>query len=282
MRPPKEMLRSRGLRAKKSWGQNFLADPWLLGELAAASGAGPDDVVVELGAGLGHLTDALLGTGARVVAVERDRDLAASLRQTLGAEPRLTVLEANATTLSLQALSLPVVPIVVGNLPYHLSSAILFHFLDQRRALQRMLFTLQEEFAARLLAGPGSRTYGVLSVLAQSVARVERCFTLPSTAFFPPPKVSSAAVLLTPLPVPRASLADDPRFAAVVRGAFAQRRKTLSNSLRGAGFADPAATLSLLGIDPMRRAETLSVEEFDRLAAGLAAPATSAGRRTER
>jgi 16S rRNA (adenine1518-N6/adenine1519-N6)-dimethyltransferase len=271
MQSPKQILDARGLRAKKSWGQNFLADSWLLGELAGASGAGPSDVVVELGAGLGHLTEALLQTGAQVIAVERDRDMAASLRASLGDQPRLTVIEANAATLSLEELHLPVVPIVVGNLPYHLSSAILFHFLEQRRLVSRMLFTLQEEFADRLAADPGSRTYGVLSVLAQAVARVERLFTLPATAFHPPPKVSSAAVLLTPLVIPRASLADEPHFAEVVRGAFAQRRKTVANSLRGAGFADAAEALTEAGLDPMRRAETLSVEDFDRLATHLRA-----------
>ena len=269
MRSPKQILDARGLRPKKSWGQNFLGDPWLLGELAAASGAGTGDVVIELGAGLGHLTEALLQTGAKVIAVERDRDLAASLRANLGHEPRLTILEANAATLSIAELHLAVVPIVVGNLPYHLSSAILFHFLEQRRQLTRMLFTLQKEFADRLEAGPGSRTYGVLSVLAQAVASVQLCLTLPSKAFHPPPKVSSAAVLVTPMAVPRAHLADDPRFAQAVRGAFAQRRKTIANSLRGAGFADPVQALSQLGLDPMRRAETLSVEEYDQLAALL-------------
>jgi 16S rRNA (adenine1518-N6/adenine1519-N6)-dimethyltransferase len=269
MRSPKQILDGRGLRPKKSWGQNFLADAWLLGELAAASGAGPGDVVIELGAGLGHFTEALLRTGAQVIAVERDRDLAALLRANLAEQPRLTVLEANAATLSLPELQLAAAPIVVGNLPYHLSSEILFHFLEQRSLLVRMLFTLQEELADRLAAGPGSRTYGVLSVLTQAVARVERCLTLPSTAFYPAPRVSSAAVLLSPLAAPRASHADDPRFAQVVRGAFAQRRKTIANSLRGAGFADPAAVLIQLGLDPMRRAETLSVEDFDRLAVVL-------------
>jgi 16S rRNA (adenine1518-N6/adenine1519-N6)-dimethyltransferase len=269
MRSPKQILRAHGLRPKKSWGQNFLSDALLLAELASASGAGPGDVVVELGAGLGHLTEALLQTGARVVAVERDRDLAASLRVSLVNAPRLTVLEANAATLSLATLQLEGTPIVIGNLPYHLSSVILFHFLGQRRALRRMVFTLQEEFAARLLAGAGNRTYGVLSVLAQASARVERLFTLPAAAFHPQPKVASAAVLIEPLAVPRASLADDPRFARVVRASFAQRRKTLANSLRGAGFPEPLAALERLGIDPRRRAETLSVEDFDRLASTL-------------
>jgi 16S rRNA (adenine1518-N6/adenine1519-N6)-dimethyltransferase len=269
MQSPKQLLRARGLRPKKSWGQNFLTDSWLLSEIASASGAGPDDVIVELGAGLGHLTEALLQTGARVIAVERDRDLAASLRSSLGQEPRLTVLEANAATLSLAALQLAAPPVVVGNLPYHLSSVILFHFLEQRRALRHMLFTLQEEFAARLVAPEGNRTYGVLSVLAQASARVERLFALPSSAFHPPPKVTSATVLITPMALPRASLADDPRFARVVRAAFSQRRKTLANSLRGGGFPDAAAVLERIGIDPMRRAETLSVEDFDRLSAAL-------------
>jgi 16S rRNA (adenine1518-N6/adenine1519-N6)-dimethyltransferase len=272
MKSPKQILDASGLRPKKSWGQNFLSDDWVLGEIASASGAGPDDVVVELGAGLGHLTTALLQTGARVLAVERDRDLVAVLRANLGHEPRLTVLEANATTLSLDSLHLTVQPIVVGNLPYHLSSQILFHFLSQRRHLSRMLFTLQEEFAGRLTAGPGTRTYGVLSVLAQAVARVERCLSVPASAFHPVPKVASAAVRLTPLAVPRASMADDPRFPLAVRAAFAQRRKTAANSLRGAGIADAATALGCAKLEATRRAETFSVEEFDRLAACLRLP----------
>jgi len=265
---PASLLRRFGLRAKKSWGQNFLADPHLLSRIAAALEAQPGETVVELCAGLGHLTVHLLELGVRVVAVERDRDLAVILRETLGDQPRLTILEANASTLSVrEAAGGPAR--VVGNLPYHLSSPILFHILAQRADVPRMVFTFQAEFVDLLVAPPGSRTYGALSVRAQAVAEVERLFDLSAGAFHPRPKVDSIAVALAPLPVPRFGALDGAYFGRVVQGAFGQRRKTLSNALIGAGFENARAALEAAGISPTRRAETVSVMEFVTLAESL-------------
>ncbi|MHB8418681.1 MAG: 16S rRNA (adenine(1518)-N(6)/adenine(1519)-N(6))-dimethyltransferase RsmA [Myxococcales bacterium] len=265
MDAPSRLLKAAGLAPKKSWGQNFLADAGTLGRIAEAARVASGDTVIELGAGLGHLTERLLATGARVIAVERDRDLAALLRREL---PAAEVVEANAATVAFRELA-GGPSVVVGNLPYHLSSRILFHCLGQRADMHRMVFTLQAEFADRLAAGPGSRTYGTLSVSAQALCRVQRLFTLPAGAFHPVPAVDSAVVLLEPLAVPRVRLAGTSAFEKTVRAAFGQRRKTLQNSLAGAGLTEVPAALAEAGLDGRRRAETLTVEELGRLAEAL-------------
>ncbi len=269
MEAPGTLLRRHGLRPKKTWGQNFLADPSVLAGLAAACGAEPDGTIVELGAGLGHLTDALLATGARVVAVERDREVAAVLRDVLGGRPRLTVVEANAACVSIAQLA-GGPAIVAGNLPYHLTTPILFHLLEQRLDIPRIVLTLQAEVVERLAARPGGSGRGVLSVQTQALCEVEPLFPISAEAFHPRPAVGSAAVRLTPLPRPRAELAGTPIFARVVRAAFGQRRKTLANALSGGGLPQVREALVAAAIDGTRRAETLSTEEFGRLAAVFA------------
>lgn len=274
MDSPRELLRRRGLHPKKSWGQNFLGDEDILARIATAAQVGPGNLVVELGAGLGHLTQALLDTGAQVIAVERDRDMVVSLKHTFKDEPRLTLLEANAATLDLATLVQGVTPAVltvVGNLPYQLSSSILFAMLAQRQWVRRLVFLLQAEFVERMVAGPGGRDFGVLSVQAQAVADVSSVFRVPSSAFYPRPSVDSAVVELVPLAAPRVKAAATPLFSQVVRGAFQQRRKTLGNALQNAGFTRAKEALALVGIDPVRRAETLSLAEFGELTEALAA-----------
>ena len=263
---PGKLLRRHGLRPKKSWGQNFLGDEKVLGVLAALSGAGPGDWIVELGAGLGHLTRALLATGARVVAVERDRELAPILRQELvGAE----VHEADAKSFDLGAVAARAGrPIVLcGNLPYHLSSPILFHALDQRASIRRAVLLLQREVAERVAAPPGGRDYGLLSVLLGLWADARIGLSVPRGSFTPPPEVESAALVLDFLSAPRAQVGDEARFRALVKAAFAQRRKTLSNALKVLPGAREA--LERAGIDSQRRGETLTVEEFAAVERGL-------------
>ncbi len=260
MESPRSILKKHGLFPKKSWGQSFLGDPGILGRIAAATGAGPGDWVVELGAGLGHLTKALLGLGPYVVAIERDRDMAAVLREGLGTEPRLTIVEANAATLALESLARPgseggTKVTVVGNLPYQLSSPILFSMLAQRTHIARLVFMLQAEFVERLAASPGGRDYGVLSIHAQALADVHALFRVPAGAFHPRPAVDSMVVELIPLPEPRVAAAGTPLFSSVVRAAFQQRRKTLANALAGGGFDRARAALEAAAIDPRRRAE---------------------------
>jgi 16S rRNA (adenine1518-N6/adenine1519-N6)-dimethyltransferase len=271
---PQALLRRFGLRAKHSWGQNFLAAPDVLEEIARTAVRSPEEPVLELGPGLGHLTRALLATGAAVTAVERDRDMVRVLQaQEL---PGLRLVEANAASVHFDEVAQAAPVVVVGNLPYHLTSPILFEVLDQHAKVLRAVFTVQVEVADRLSAAPGSRDYGLLSVLLGLHFDVSLLRRLPAQLFHPPPKVDSAVVLLTHRAAPRAPVRDDAHFRQVVKAAFAQRRKTVLNSLK----SDPrlgtvtqlSAALSEAGIVSQRRAETLSVEEFAALERAL--PAT--------
>lgn len=268
---PRDMLKRLGLQAKHSWGQNFLSDEVVLEGIAEQALLRKDEPCVELGAGLGHLTRYLLATGAKVTAVERDRDLAEALRrQKLDG---LVLVEANASELDFAKTAGADQVVVVGNLPYHLTSPILFGVLDQKAHVPRAVFTLQKEVVDRLAAKPGGRDYGVLTVMLGLSFEVERCFDVPAARFHPPPKVDSAVLRLTRRPKPVAEVTDEARFRRVVKAAFAQRRKTLSNSLKSdkalAEQVDFAAALVRAGIDGKRRAETLSVEEFARLERSL-------------
>lgn len=266
---PAELLRKHGLRPKKEWGQNFLGDERLLADLAGLARLGPGEWVVELGAGLGHFTQALKATGAQVVAVERDRELVPILREQL---PGVEVAEADAKSFDLKAIAARAGRRVVlcGNLPYHLSSPILFHLLDQRQAVKRAVLLLQREVAERIAAPPGGRDYGLLSVLVQHVAAVEIGLDVPRHLFTPPPDVESSALVLEFFEQPRAEVRDEKRFRLLVKAAFGLRRKTLWNALKH--FEGGREALQEAGIDPQRRAETLSVEEFASIERALPSP----------
>jgi 16S rRNA (adenine1518-N6/adenine1519-N6)-dimethyltransferase len=286
---PRALLDRYELRAKKSWGQNFLGDPEVLEDIArlAAPDAGETrETVVELGAGLGHLSARLLARGAAVVAVERDRDMVRVLRGQLGA--RVTLLEADAARLDWPALAArygsadspsaaPPAPApgrrvaVAGNLPYHLSSPILFSLLDAATSVRRAVFLLQREVAERLAAGPDDENYGLLSVLLQRHADVDVARRVPAGAFWPPPRVESA-VLRARFRPPADPVVDEARFRRLVKAGFGQRRKTLRNALEAGRIAPPArleAALSAAGVDPRRRGETLTLREWAALERGL-------------
>jgi 16S rRNA (adenine1518-N6/adenine1519-N6)-dimethyltransferase len=278
---PRLLLQRYDLRAKKTWGQNFLGDPEVLDDIAALAAPAAGETVVELGAGLGHLSWRLLRRGARVVAVERDRDMARVLRRELA--DGITLLEADAARLAWPELALrfgtadtpgstPRLA-VTGNLPYHLSSPILFSLLDAAPSVRRAVFLLQREVAERLAAGPGTRDFGLLSVLLQRHAEVEVARRVPAGAFWPPPKVESA-VLCARFHPPAEAVLDEGRFRRLVKAGFGQRRKTLRNALEAAHVAPPeelAAALEAAGIDPGRRGETLSVREWAALERALGA-----------
>jgi len=268
---PREILRQRGLRPKRSWGQNFLADPAALAEIAAAARLVPGETVVELGPGLGHLTSALLETGARVVAVERDRDMVAALSE-LPAE-RLTIVAANAAAVNFAELAGTSSVVVVGNLPYQLTSPILFQVLDQHRSVSRAVFTVQKEVAQRVAAPVGTRSGGILTVLLGLWFEAELLSVLPAALFHPPPQVDSAVLRLTALARPRAQVEDAAHFRRVVKAAFAQRRKTMLNSLQSdptlGDAARVRAALEASSIEPRTRAEALSIEDFARLSRAL-------------
>lgn len=270
---PSSILRRHGLRPKKAWGQNFLGDDHHLAAIAAAAAPAPEDVVVELGAGLGHLTRHLARSGARVIAVERDRDLVPILRTEMEGLP-VEVREENAATIDLHAIAQAAGRrlLVVGNLPYHLSTGILFHVEAHRADVARAVFLLQREVTERIAAPPGGRSYGVVSVLLQLHADVDVPHHVPAGAFTPPPEVESAVVRLAFRDAPRADPGDEALFRRLVKAAFAQRRKTLGNALKAGRIAAPEelqAALADEGIDPGRRAETLSVEEFAAIARRL-------------
>jgi 16S rRNA (adenine1518-N6/adenine1519-N6)-dimethyltransferase len=272
---PKALLTQYGLTAKRSWSQSFLADPAIPERIAAACELSPEDVVVEIGAGLGHLTHALAARAGRVIAVERDRDLARVLRSEFQGSPVVEVAEANALRLDLGAVAARYGrrAVAVGNLPYHLSSQILLRLLDERAHLRALVLMFQKELALRLVSSPGTRDFGVLSLLAQVHADLRVALHVSRGAFYPRPEVDSTVVRFDLLAAPRAPIADEPFFREVVHAAFAHRRKTMRNALLSGleGIAGPAlvAALGEAGIDPEARAETLGVEAFAALSGAL-------------
>lgn len=267
---PADLLRRFGLKPKYSWGQNFLGDETALRKIAEAAELQKDEAVVELGPGLGHLTRALLATGAKVTAVERDRDMVRVLESMK--LPGLTVVAGNAAEIDFAKTAGVDQVAVVGNLPYHLSSSILFEVLDQSDHVTKAVFTLQLEVVTRLAAPPGGRDYGLLSVLLGLRYEVELVFKLSRNLFHPPPNVDSAVVRLTRRAKPAAEVTDEKRFRKLVKAGFAHRRKTLLNSLKGDPVfkaMDLTGALERAGIDGIRRAETLSVAEFAALERAL-------------
>ena len=254
-------------RARKRFGQNFLVDAATIERILAAIRPGAGDTVVEIGPGRGALTEGLIASGARLHLVEIDRDLAAHWRARESA--RLSVhardaLEFDFSTLAPAGEQLR----IVGNLPYNISTPLLFHLLGQARAVRDMHFMLQREVVERLGAHPGTADYGRLSVMVQYQCRVQPLLAVPPHAFAPAPRVQSAVVRLLPGHFDHGRCAAPEALAAIVRQAFSHRRKTLRNAL--AGLVD-AAALEQLDIDPGRRPETLAVAEFVRLAGRVAA-----------
>ena len=252
-----------GHRPRKRFGQNFLADSGYAARIVAAIDPRPGDNIVEIGPGLGALTAALIERAERIAAIEIDRDLAARLRERFSADA-LALHEADALAFDFAALGAHLR--VVGNLPYNISSPLLFHLARHDARLRDVHVMLQREVVARMTAQPTTPDYGRLTVMLQARFAVTRLFAVPASAFRPAPKVESAVARLVPLGPERPALADEALFARVVAAAFGQRRKTLRNAL--AAIADERA-LSDAGIDPAARGETLSVADFVRLANAL-------------
>lgn len=259
-----------GHRARKRFSQNFLHDAHYIDRIVAAVSPQPGDRVLEIGPGLAAITAPLLARAKQLTCIEIDRDLAARLRERFSAE-RLTLIEADALTIDWRALADadpdhtadPRPLRIVGNLPYHISTPILFALLPIADRVRDQHFMLQKEVVDRMAAAPGSDDYGRLSVMLQWRYVVTRLFVVPAGAFSPPPQVQSAIVRLVPRPVDELPAVDAARFAQVVSAAFGQRRKTLRNAL--APLMDEAA-IRAAGIDPQARGETLSVAQFVALA----------------
>jgi 16S rRNA (adenine1518-N6/adenine1519-N6)-dimethyltransferase len=256
---------------RRALGQHFLRDPSIARAIVDLVAPTERDLAVEIGPGDGALTGILAGRVSRVIALEIDRALAASLRARL---PAVEVLEADARSWSYAELTAPAGGrvLILGNLPYSVGKPILMSLIAARGAIEEMALMLQREVAERIAAPPGGKTYGSLSIFTQLYCDVRLAFRVPPGAFRPPPKVDSAVLHLRVLREPRVALADPGRFESVVRAAFAQRRKMLANAL-GAGLGLPldvvrrAATVG--GVDPTRRAETLTLSEFAALTTAL-------------
>ncbi len=253
---------------RKRFGQHFLHDDRVIARIVDAFRPGSGDRVVEIGPGRGALTLALLRHVASLHAVEIDRDLIPILRHIGGQQ--LEIHQADALKFDFCRLTEPPHQLrIIGNLPYNISTPLLFHLLDACPCIQDMLFMLQKEVVDRLAAQPGGSTYGRLSVMVQWRCRVEQLFEVPSSAFSPPPKVESAVVQLTPYRSDPVAVSDPGCFAEIVRAAFAQRRKTLRNSI---GRLVTPHLITQAGIDPGQRAETLGIADFATLS-NLAAAA---------
>lgn len=259
------LLRERGLRPKKSFGQNFLQDAAIAARIAELCTTPPGGTVLEIGAGLGALTRPLLARAACVIAVERDRDLVPILREEL-VDDALVLLEADAAQLDWRAELErgPTPRVVAGNLPYQITGRLVQRATEIAAHIDRAVFMLQREVADRLCAAPGSAGYSALSVFTQAAFEVRRALRVPAGCFAPVPKVDSAVVVLTP----SLRAAETDAFRAVVKAAFSTRRKTLRNSLKTLGWSreDIEARARAANIDLDARAETLAVEDFARLA----------------
>ena len=254
--------------AKKHLGQNFLHDHGVIDKIVQAIAPRPGDVIVEIGPGQGALTFPLLKKHGEITAIEFDRDLHAPLQAAAQAHGVLHLIEGDVLGVDFTALAAARGDAqgqirLAGNLPYNLSSPILFHALDHAAAIRDMHFMLQKEVVERMAAGPGSKVYGRLSVMLQAYCTVTPLFVVPPGAFRPAPKVDSAVVRLTPLPAQQLPDVDFGVIGNIVRAAFGQRRKTLANALSKVMDAN---TIAAAGVDPRARAEQLQPSDFVALA----------------
>ena len=284
IREIKSLLARHGFHFSKSMGQNFLIQSWVPRDIAAASGAGPGVGVLEIGPGIGPLTDRLAGLADRVAAVELDRSLLPVLAETMAGHDNVEIVPGDILKLDVPALVgeklAGLTPIVCANLPYNITTPVLTALLEAR-CFASITVMIQREVARRICAAPGTPDYGAFSIYCQVHAGTELLFDVPPDCFLPAPKVTSSVLRLTPRPLP-AELEDEAFFFRVVRAAFAQRRKTLLNAL-GAAFGgqvskeELAGLLAGCGLPPDVRGERLGIPEFAALARALRQTGTRAG-----
>ncbi len=267
------------IRPKKKWGQNFLIDPNIREKILACAEIKAGESVIEVGPGRGVLTKALLGLGARVTAIEIDRDLIPVIQNAVKTphHPEETrndfkLIHADALHFDYQSLSAPYK--VVANLPYNISTPMLFRLLKEKNRISRMVLMLQKEVAERISSSLGdklsgsNKSYGALSIIIQYYADVKIAFSVSPACFRPRPKVGSAVIVLEPLAKARIPVRDEALFLRLIKGAFGHRRKRLANALACAGFDGTLvkSVLEQIDCDPSRRGETLSMSEFAKLA----------------
>jgi 16S rRNA (adenine1518-N6/adenine1519-N6)-dimethyltransferase len=267
----KSTLQAHGLRLTKRLGQHHLVDARAIGRVIQRCRLSAGETVVEIGAGLGALTEPLAAEARRVVAVEVDRRIAAALADRLRRLPNVAVICQDILAFD---WSQAAGAVVVGAIPYHITSPILVSLTEHRRLIRRAILILQEEVAGRLVAKPGTKAYSRLSVLAQHGWELRPLLRLPRSAFFPQPEVDSSCLELVPRRRPAAAVRDEPRFFELVKTAFAHRRKTLANCLRaspalGLSAQEAASLIRRAGLPTAVRGEALSLEQFAALASLL-------------
>jgi len=250
---------------RKRFGQHFLHDQNIIHRIIDAIAPSPQDICVEIGPGKGVLTRHLINRCQHLTVIEIDRDLIPVLQRKYANNPNFQLIEADVLKVNFSELaqSLGQQPIrIVGNLPYNISTPLLFHLCQHKNIISDMIFMLQKEVVERMAAQPGSKTYGRLSVMTQFYCQVSSLFNVSPEAFSPPPKVDSSIVKLIPYQQPHYPDCNETDFADIVRAAFAHRRKTLANCLKGILTSDQITTA---GINPTERAENLSVADFVKL-----------------
>jgi 16S rRNA (adenine1518-N6/adenine1519-N6)-dimethyltransferase len=273
---PQQYFRLHGSKPRKRFGQHFLAQAATADRIAQCAQLDGADVVVEVGPGLGALTQFIIAQVECLHLVELDRDLAAYLEASLpAAECQLHVHQQDILTFDFMALRRSVGRrlVILGNLPYNISSPLIFHLLEAASAIKRAVFMVQKEVGERLVATPGRKNYGVLSVLLPAYAQVTPLFSVGPSQFYPPPRVESLVLRVEFRDAPLVDTETYARLRRVVNVTFQQRRKTLRNGLRSLWQGDPAelaAVLQRAGIDPQRRPETLTLDEFLLLTQSLA------------
>jgi len=272
----KDTLQGSGIFPYKGRGQHFLTNAAIAQRIVELADITPDDVVVEIGPGTGALTADLVRRAGRTVVIESDRKLASLIGETIGSD-RLEVVFGDALRYDYRALGASIGGRfkVVANLPYNISTPLIFRLLSARELIERIVVMLQKEVALRLTARPGTKEYGALTVSAALFSDISIALPVGRGNFYPKPKVDSAVVVFEMLPQPRADVGDIDTFSAVVRAAFNNRRKTLRNALKAlGGCSDPSVVDGIerrSGIDLARRGETCTVEEFAALSRAAAA-----------
>ena len=270
----RHILRRFNLRASKRLGQNFLIDAKIVRGIVAAAEIAADDIVLEIGPGIGTLTQGLAETGARIIAVELDKKLPAVLKETLKPYDNVTVIQGDILKVDILQILEDVsgskdTPFkVVANLPYYITTPIIMTLLERRLPIERLLVMVQKEVALRMTALPNTADYGSLSVAVQYYTETRVIMDVPPAAFMPRPEVTSAVIMCRIRNAPRVKPLDERLFFRVTRSVFMQRRKTILNSLRGAGFTkdEVLAALAAAGIPESTRGETLTLEDFCRIA----------------
>ena len=267
----RHILKAFNLHATKKFGQNFLVDANIVRGIVDSAEAGPGDKILEIGPGIGTLTQGLAESGAEVIAVEIDKKLPAVLAETLKGYDNVTIVPGDILKVNIREIMGEGPFKVAANLPYYITTPILMALLEQHLPITHIVTMVQKEVAERMVAKPGSRIYGALSVAVQYYTEPHIAYDVPPRSFIPAPEVDSVVIACKVRETPAVAVKDEKVFFRVVKAAFGQRRKTISNAMKGAGFDKEqiAAAFEKAGIDAGRRGETFSLEEFGRLADAL-------------